>query len=461
MRGLIFVCSLPYGFMKPEIATRGGTTEAPPRETETSSPGRLRRELGLSGAVLTGMGSILGTGVFVSIGIGAGITGPSVLLAIALAAMVATCNALSSAQLAATLPVSGGTYEYGYHYLRPWLGFLAGWMFLCAKTASAATAARGFAGYLTSSVDLPAVWSAERVALLAVIVLTVIVAAGVRRSNWANWVIVATTLTALGSFVLGGIPLAVERGAQHLTPLIPSSVSGFFEASALMFVAFTGYGRIATMGEEVREPRQTIPRAIVITLVLSALIYLAVGLIATAAVGAAAFSAATAERTAPLVTIAGAFDQSWLVPLVSVGAITAMLGVSLNLQLGLSRVLLAMGRRGDAPRILARLNAAQTTPAIAVLAVGVAIGAGCLIGDFKTTWSFSAFTVLIYYAITNLAALAMPAEQRLYPRWIAWVGLASCLGLAFWVEPRVWAAGLVIIAAGMVGRWLFRRAVAA
>jgi APA family basic amino acid/polyamine antiporter len=446
--------------MKPASDAMGSAAEMPKREIDPSSAGVLRRELGLSGAVLTGMGSILGTGVFVSIGIGAGITGPSVLLAIAVAAAVATCNALSSAQLAATLPVSGGTYEYGYHYLRPWLGFLAGWLFLCAKTASAATAARGFAGYLTTSVELPAIWSAERVAVLAVIALTAIVAAGVRRSNWANWVIVATTLAALGGFVLCGISLAVERGAEHLSPLIPPSIGGFLEASALMFVAYTGYGRIATMGEEVREPRQTIPRAIVITLVLSALIYLAVGLIGTAAVGATAFSAATAERTAPLVTIAAAFDQPWLVPLVSIGAMTAMLGVSLNLQLGLSRVLLAMGRRGDAPRILAKLNTAQTTPAIAVLTVGVAIVAFCLIGDFKTTWSFSAFTVLIYYAITNLAALAMPAEQRLYPRWIACAGLASCLGLAFWVEPRVWAAGLVIIAAGLVGRWVFRRALA-
>ena len=106
---------------------------------------QLQRELGLAGATVTGLGSILGTGVFVSLAIAAGITGPSVILAIVLAAGLALCNALSSAQLAAAHPISGGTYEYGYKYLSPRLGFTAGWLFLCAKTASAATAALGFA----------------------------------------------------------------------------------------------------------------------------------------------------------------------------------------------------------------------------------------------------------------------------------------------------------------------------
>ena len=132
------------------------------------------------------------------------------------------------------------------------------------------------------------------------------------------------------------------------------------------------------------------------------------------------------------------------------GAITAMLGVLLNLILGLSRVLLAMGRRRDLPRVVARLNQAGTTPSLAVLIVGIAISGLVLIGDVKTTWSFSAFTVLIYYAITNLAALQLSAAERLYPRWLAWLGLAACLFLAFWVDWQIWVIGLGLIIVGLI-----------
>jgi APA family basic amino acid/polyamine antiporter len=155
-----------------------------------------------------------------------------------------------------------------------------------------------------------------------------------------------------------------------------------------------------------------------------------------------------ASHGAPLEVAARRFPVRGAPAVVTVGATAAMLGVLLNLILGLSRVLLAMGRRGDMPRVTARLNAARTTPTVAVVVTGVAVAALAMIGDVKATWSFSAFTVLIYYAITNLAALALPPAHRLYRAWVACGGLAACLFLAFWVEPRVWAAGLSLLAAG-------------
>ena len=152
---------------------------------EAPVPERLTRELGVFGATMMGLGSIVGTGVFVSIGVAAGATGPSIVLAIALAAVVATCNALSSAQLAASHAVSGGTYEYGYRYLSPWLGFTAGWTFLCAKTASAATAALGLSGYLLRLLGVDLRWQVI-VALAAVVGFTLLVLGGVKRSSRAN-----------------------------------------------------------------------------------------------------------------------------------------------------------------------------------------------------------------------------------------------------------------------------------
>lgn len=423
------------------------------------SGGSLKRELGLFGAVLMGLGSIVGTGVFVSIGVAAGIAGPAVVLAIAVAGCVAACNALSSAQLAARHPVSGGTYEYGYLYLSPELGFTAGWMFLCAKTASAATAALGFAGYLLHTSGWTDTHPAP-VAVASALVLTAVVLCGLRRSSVANAIIVGVTVLALAAFVLAGLPAVWQDGGARFDPFFGGDEApwrAFPHATALMFVAYTGYGRISTMGEEVREPRRTIPRAIVITLGVSAVLYIAVGLVAVAVAGPAALEEATHGQAAPLEVAARGFAQSWVRWLVALGAMTAMLGVLLNLILGLSRVLLAMARRRDAPVVFARLSAGKATPVSAVLAVGVAIAVLAGLGGVRTTWSFSAFTVLVYYALTNLCALRMLPSDRLYPRAFAWCGLASCLFLAFWVETEIWAAGLGLLAAGLVWHLVARR----
>jgi APA family basic amino acid/polyamine antiporter len=224
-----------------------------------------------------------------------------------------------------------------------------------------------------------------------------------------------------------------------------------------MFVAYTGYGRIATLGEEVREPRRTIPRAIVATLVVTAALYLAVGLVAVGTVGAEALYGAAEGEAAPLEVAAAAFAGPAVAGLLAVGAMTAMLGVLLNLLLGLSRVALAMGRRGDLPAAAARLDAGGRTPWVAVLGVGAAVTALTLLGSVETTWSFSAFTVLVYYALTNLAALRLPPQHRLYPPAYAWIGLAACLFLAFWVDWRVWLTGLGLIALGLAWHFWRRR----
>lgn len=417
-----------------------------------ATPQQLKRELGVFGAVMMGLGSIIGTGVFVSIGIAAGVAGPAVILAIIIGGIVATFNGLNSAQLAANHPVSGGTYEYGYRYLNPALGFTAGWMFLLAKSASAATAALGFSGYLLAALgaeNTPLI----PIALAAVLVLTLVVLGGLRRSNTTNIAIVSVTLFALLAFVIFGLPqVRGENLANFFGSAEDSSgLQSVLYASALMFVAYTGYGRIATMGEEVRAPRRTIPRAIIAALIFTVLLYAAVALVAVGTVGAETLAqGAQGHNAAPLEAAARTFNTPFLPPLLAVGAITAMLGVLLNLILGLSRVLLAMGRRRDMPPIVAALNASGTTPTTAVIIMGVAIAALVLIGNVRTTWAFSAFTVLIYYAITNLAALQLKPQERLFPRITAWLGLAACLFLAFWVEPSVWLVGLALIGVGLL-----------
>jgi APA family basic amino acid/polyamine antiporter len=449
------------------------------RETNESGaapiggPAALPRVVGLPGAVLMGLGSMVGTGVFVSIGFGAEVAGPAVVLAIALAALIATLNGLSSAQLAASHPVSGGTYEYGYRYLTPQLGFVAGWTFLCAKTASAATAALGLAGYVLSALGITAAIWHMLLALGAVFVVTRLVLSGIRRSNAANTAIVGITLFALLLFVISALPAAVGSGRAHFVPFFApvdpggvgqagppgeSPVKGVLHATALLFVAFTGYGRIATLGEEVREPRRTIPRAILLALLASMVLYIAVGAVGIGSVGASRFAAATREAGAPLESIAYALDLPAARWVLAIGAVTAMLGVLLNLILGISRVLLAMGRRGDMPASFAALDREGTTPTTAVILTGMAIAALVLLGNLRAIWSFSAFTVLVYYAVTNLAALRLPPGERRYPRVIAAIGLLGCLFLAFWVERSVWASGLAITGVGLIWHAIARRA---
>lgn len=424
------------------------------KESLASPPSvTLNRELRLADAVWLGLGSILGTGIFVSLGLAAGVAGPSVIIAILLAAVVATLNALSSAQLAAAHAVSGGTYEYGYHFLRPLWGFLAGWVFLLAKSASAATAALGLAGYICGFVGSYRV-SPHWIGCGLVLMMTSIVLLGARRTSRVNTVVVSITLLSLCAFVLAaGYVWATSDAPSLGERFFP--VDGFrhrfsslLQATALMFVAYTGYGRIATLAEEVAEPRRVIPKAIIATLCVSAVVYFAVAVAVIATVGPHYLYKAAVINVAPLSSAARTFDLPWLPPLLAVGAATAMLGVLLNLILGLSRVVLAMGRRADLPQAFARLSPVGRTPTLAVAGVGLAIALLALFGSISTTWRFSAFTVLVYYAITNAAALAMPVEQRIFPRWISAVGLTSCFSLLFFLDSITWFYAVILMAAG-------------
>ncbi|MDR8394353.1 APC family permease [Aliifodinibius sp. S!AR15-10] len=418
----------------------------------------LKRDLKTPGAILMGLGSIVGTGIFVSIAIATQVAGNGIIIAVIIAGALAIFNGLSSAQLAAAHPVSGGTYEYGYRFLGSYFGFTAGWMFLIAKSASAATAVLGCVGYLFYAFGITAGnWFIVGAGLLILLMMTFLVSGGISRSNRANKIIVFVTLLGLAALVVvglfsNGIPTRPITDAFTNT-----SGSSILYASALMFVAYTGYGRIATLGEEVSEPRTTIPKAIILAMVFIVILYLAVSLTALQVMGAESFGQTVEGEAAPLMMVAQALSVPVIGPVITFAAITAMLGVLLNLLLGLSRVMLSMARRRDLPGILSKVNLNTQSPAMAVWVTGAIIGVLVLSGDVVFTWSFSAFTVLIYYAITNLSALLMPADLRLYPRWIPASGLFGCLFLAFWIEPTFWISGLLLLGVGLVWHTIARR----
>lgn len=397
---------------------------------------QLVRSTSLGGAILLGLGSIIGTGAFVSIGFGVDLAGSWIIWALLIAAAVATFNGLSSAQLAAIHPVSGGTYEYGYQFLNRQLGFTAGWLFVLAKSASAATAALAVGVALQTWLAGPD-WLVQVFAGLTLLIFTLLVLGGLRRSNRANAILVALAITALLIFVVVSLNTPMPDVAAADKP----TWQNLLASAGLLFVAYTGYGRIATMGEEVQNPRHVIPRAILATVVVVTLLYALIGW--------------GILHYLPL-TSRGDFVLSNLLPsglwrqLVAVGAVIAMCGVILNLILGVSRVVLAMARRGDLPTQWSPLNQQRTSAPRAVWVTFIVMLLIVISGDLKIAWSFSAFTVLVYYSITNLAALRVKAVDRFVPRWISFLGLISCLSLAAFIELQIMYLGLILIGVGLL-----------
>lgn len=409
--------------------------------------GVLRRDLHLIDAVGVGLGAIIGAGIFVVTGVAAGVAGPAFIIGLLLAGVAATCNALSSAELAATYPQSGGTYEYGYRLLSPAWGFGAGWMFLASKLAAGGTVALGFGGYFSQL--FPTV-PARYAAIGAAVLLTFANLFGIKRAGRLNTIIVSVTLLTLFYFVIAGVP---SFEATNLQPFAPQGILGIAEAAALLFFAYTGYARIATLGEEVSEPEKTIPLAVLITIVVSVLLYSAVAMIAVGAVG----SNTLAGSSSPLQEAAKTFTLPGVFWVVGIGATTAMLGVLLSQIVGISRMMFAMARRSDLPSTLEHVSSAYGVPDYGILLSGFVIVLLSIFGRLEWVIAAAAFTILLYYGIANIAALKLSAQNKLYPKWIAWLGLTSCLLLAFSLRLTTILTGSGLLVIGLALRWLFRK----
>lgn len=407
---------------------------------------RLRPQLGYFAAVSTGLAAILGAGIFAVIAPAAGIAGPALLLALALAAFVALCNALSSTQLAAVLPRTGGTYEFGRRMLGPWWGYSAGWMFLVANTVGPGAIALAFGEYLS------AVWPAlptRAIAVAAALGMTLLNAVGIRRSVRVTEVVVVFSVVALLSVVVLALP---SVHPDHFVPFAPGGVLGVLQATALLFFAYTGYSRIATLVEEVHDPKRTIPRATGVALGGATALYL---LVATVAVGVLG-SARLAQSGSPLEATMVAAGSAVGVGLVVAGALSTTFNEGLSDLLGVSRVAFAMGRGADLPRPLAHLGPGQN-PWVAVLVVGVVATLVAAFAPFTIAIAVSSFGTLLYYTVTNLSALRLRPEQRMFPRILMVAGLVGCVGLALSLAPLEVGVGLALLAAGVAFRFLWLR----
>ena len=411
----------------------------------------LERRLGTGDAVVVGLGAMIGAGVFSAFGPAAAAAGSGLLIGLALAAGVAYCNAAASAQLAAQYPTSGGTYVYGRERIGEWTGFIAGWGFVIGKTASCAAMALTFGAY---AIDGPA-WAQRLAALGAVLVLTALNYRGISRTAQTARILVAVSILAL-LVVVAAIAFSGEASADRigdLGSLGDGGLYGVLQAAALLFFAFAGYARLATIGEEVREPERTIPRAITLALGIAVALYLVVGVAALAAAGPDALAASTK----PLATAVDAVGAAWALPVVRIGAAVASLGALLALIAGIGRTSLAMARNGDLPRWLASVHPGFRVPDHATLAVAGAVSVLVLTTDLRGAIGFSSFGVLTYYAVANASAYTQDTEHRRWPRALNVVGLFACVILAVTLPWTSVAAGLAMFAVGIVGRALLRR----
>ncbi|MEU1321808.1 APC family permease [Streptomyces microflavus] len=396
----------------------------------------MQRRLGVSDAVVIGLGSMIGAGIFAALGPAAGAAGSGLLLALALAAVVAYCNATSSARLAALHPESGGTYVYGRERLGDFWGHLAGWAFVVGKTASCAAMALTVGAYL---------WPGQEraVAVAAVVVLTAVNYAGVQKSVLLTRVIVSVVLAVLAAVTVAALTSSgTDTAPLHVGP--DADVGGVLQAAGLLFFAFAGYARIATLGEEVRDPARTIPRAVPIALGITLAVYALVAVAALKVLGPAGL----ADAAAPLSDAVRAAGADRLVPVVRVGAAVAALGSLLALILGVSRTTLAMARDRHLPHALAAVHARFGVPHRAEVTVGAVVALLAATADVRGAIGFSSFGVLAYYAIANASAWTLAPDEGRPNRLVPIAGLAGCAVLAFALPLGSVVSGTAVLLLG-------------
>ena len=414
----------------------------------TASQPALARALGLSDAVVIGLGSMIGAGVFAAFAPAAEAAGAGLLIGLAIAAVVAYCNATASAQLAAQYPTSGGTYVYGRERLGEWWGFLAGWGFVVGKTASCAAMALTFAAYIA-----PPDWQ-RPVAVAVVLALVTVNYRGVTRTARLTRIIVILVLAALAVTVVASLG-GGDPDLGRLRPLTGDGHGAYdvLQSAGLLFFAFAGYARIATLGEEVRDPARTIPRAIQIALAGAVAVYAVVAITVLAVLGPDGVAASGEPLTAAV--RAGSWD--WAVPVVQVGGALAALGALLALLAGIGRTSLAMAREGDLPRWLAAVHPRYRVPHHAEVALAVVITTLVLTLDLRGAIGFSSFGVLLYYLVANLAAYTQDREHRRFARALQVLGAVGCAVLVLTLPAGSIVAGVVVFAIGICYRALRHR----
>ena len=396
---------------------------------------KLKPTLGLLDATAISVGAIIGAGIFVVTGIVAGMAGPALLISMVIAAVVSLLTALSFAELSAWLPREGSVYEFSYRLISPFAGFTAGWMWILGNTFGGAAVSLGFAYYFTSIFP---VLQPKLIAVLLCLAFTVLNYIGIKQSAILNNLLVGSKLVILIFFIILGFGY-VKAG--NFRPFIPS-YEGILFGSCYIFFAYGGFARVSVVAEEVKDAERTVPRAILLSLLISTIFYLLIGFVAVGLVGASGLS----SSTSPLSKAISVTGSSIAVYLVTVGGLMATASVLLTSILGVSREAYAMARRSALPSALSKLHPRYDTPYYAIWVSGIAMAFLALSADLTKVVAVSTFGQLVYYALANVSDLKLRSQKGVREKMVPMLGAISCLVLLvflFFVSPESWIAGAV------------------
>ncbi|MCK5628040.1 amino acid permease [Candidatus Bathyarchaeota archaeon] len=403
---------------------------------------KLKPKLGLFSATAISVGAIIGGGIFIVTGIVAGLAGSAMVISMLIAATIALFSALSYSELAGWQPAEGSVYDYACQLISPFSGFLAGWMWVISNSLIGAAVALGFGYYLNAA--FPAL-PPNIVAAIMVLTFTLLNIVGIRKSAILNNVLVATKLLVLAFFVLFG---ALYIDAANFVPFVPVG-SGVFYGAYVIFFAYCGFGRVAVVSEEVKNAKRNVPRALLLSLIISTVFYVFVGIVAVGLIGPEELS----MSTSPLTDAMSATGSQLAAQIISIGGLLAMASVLLTSVLGVSRMTFSMARRKDLPQILSRIHSKYDTPHYSIWIIGGIIAVIVLFADIAGVVVISTFASLFYYALANLAAFKLETKRRLYPKFIPILGLISCLSLLalfLFSSTQSWIIGVAILLIGTI-----------
>jgi len=402
----------------------------------------LKPALGLLDATAIGVGAIIGAGVFVVTGIVAGFARSALIVSIVIAAIISLFTALSFAELTAWQPKEGSIYEYTYQLISPFAGFLTGWMWILSNTFTGAAVSLGFAYYLTALFPiLPANW----IAAIICIAFTTLNFFGIRQSASLNNFLVVAKLLVLAFFVIFGLRYA---NTANFTSFAPFDV-GVLYGACYIFFAYGGFARAAVIAEEVKDAKRNVPKAILLSLAISTVVYILVGFVAVGLIGAPEL----AKSSSPLTKAISTTENTAAIYMVSSGGLLATGSVLLTAILGVSRMAYAMARRKDVPQALSKLHSKYNTPYYSIWILGILMALLVLLIDIARVVAISTFSLLFYYLLANICALQLKVQKRLYPKFVPVLGAATCLALLFFIlfaSPEAWVIGTVGLTVGSI-----------
>lgn len=409
-----------------DSASRG---EVPPPQTKLS----------LFDAVNVSLGSIIGAGIFVILGAAAAVAGPGLVVSVLIAAGVSLLTGFTTAALSRMYPHSGGVYLFTREAISDFAGFLVGWAWLFSNVIGGATVAVGFGYYL--SFFFPGLPKA--VGIVGVVVLTVwIQLLGTRESSRFNNVLGVVKVAVLLFFAA-----AIFRHfhAANFRPLMPFGMKGVWAGAATIFFAYAGFARVAVVADEIEDPKRNVPRATLISIGVSTVIYLVVALAAVGGAGAGLL----ARSGSPLADAMGSLGYRFGARLVAFGGLAATGTVLLASVWGLSRLAQVMARDGELPGFVGRSAGRKggDVPRNAILLSGAGMLALAFSSDLPHIAYISSFSLLLYYAAMNLSGLKV---LRGGIRSVTALGFLSCIVLMFSLPTRAWVVGAVVVAAGIV-----------